>query len=336
MTTLLVVFDELLVTARRAQRWHVDEALAGEPLTCAAADPHTPGRVYCGTEGGLWRSDDAGQTWASLGDRLPLRHVTAVAVPGHPDRGAGEPAVYVGTEPSHLFRSLDGGKTWTELPALTALPSRGEWSFPPRPHTHHVRWIEIDPAVPGRVFVAIEAGALVRTLDGGATWQDRVSGGPFDTHTLATHAGAPGRLYSAAGDGYFESTDGGETWRRDVGGLSHRYLVGVGVAPGDQETVMVSASSGPWTAYSPRRAETFVYRRAHRGAWEAAAGLATGAGTTVTHFAATGTPGKLYGANNRGVFRTEDGGARWTALEVPWPPDCMTQGVVALLAIDLF
>src|SRR5213594_3487797 len=77
--------------------------------------------------------------------------------------------------------------TWGELPGLRSLPSARTWSFPPRPDTHHVRWIEPDPAVSGRVFVAIEAGALVRTLDGGQTWMDRVRGGPYDTHTAATH-----------------------------------------------------------------------------------------------------------------------------------------------------
>src|SRR3989304_3021186 len=55
MTTLLVVFDELLIVARKAQRWHVEEALSGEPLTCAAADPHHPGRVYRGTGEGRWQ-----------------------------------------------------------------------------------------------------------------------------------------------------------------------------------------------------------------------------------------------------------------------------------------
>jgi hypothetical protein len=99
--------------------------------------------------------------------------------------------------------------------------------------------------------------------------------------------------------------------------------------------VLVSASSGPFTAYSPRRADTFVYRRRARGAWDRAAGLASGTGTTVTHFATTGTPGVLYAANNRGVFHTQDGGTRWTALEIPWPPDCHTQGVVALRALEV-
>lgn len=333
MPALIVVFDALLITARRAQRWHLTEALAGRTLTCAAADPGTPGRVYCGAGDGLWRSDDGGATWTPLGDRLPIRHVTAVAVGGAPG-GSGGSAVYVGTEPSHLFRSEDGGLSWTELPALRALPSRGEWSFPPRPHTHHVRWIELDPVVAGRIFVAIEAGALVRTGDAGATWHDRVPGGPFDTHTLATHVAAPGRLYAAAGDGYFESSDGGETWRRDVRGLRHRYLVGVGVARADPDTVFVSAAAGPWTAYDPARGEAVVYGRARGGAWHAAEGIAAGTGVTVAHFAPGTAPGELYAVNNHGAFRTADAGVRWSAIGLPWSAVYRARGVRALVTLE--
>ena len=71
----------------------------------------------------------------------------------------------------------------------------------------HVRWIELDVNVHDYVFVAIEAGALVQSRDGGRTWIDRVEQGPYDTHTLGTHQKAPKRLYSSAGDGYFESFD---------------------------------------------------------------------------------------------------------------------------------
>ena len=124
-----------------------------------------------------------------------------------------------------------------DLAGLRALPSADTWSFPPRPHTHHVRWIEADVSVSDRVFVAIEAGALVRTFDGGRTWRDRVRGGPYDTHTAVTHLLAGGRVYSAAGDGYFESTDAGGSWRSPEDGLKHRYLVSVAVDPADPDTV---------------------------------------------------------------------------------------------------
>jgi hypothetical protein len=257
-----------------------------------------------------------------------------VAVDRAPGAAAGQPSLYAGTEPSRFFQSDDGGETWLEHRTLTALPSSREWSFPPRPHTHHVRWIESDPVVPRRVFVAVEAGALVRTLDGGTTWEDRVPDGPFDTHTMATHPAAPDHLYSAAGDGYFESHDAGATWRRDVRGLSHRYLVGIAVDPGDPSTVLISSSSGPWTAYNPRNADTYIYRRSGRGPWTMVReGVPTPEGTTVTHFAGGGEPGVIYAANNRGVFRTDAAGLRWTALDVPWDPRYERQGVVALVVL---
>jgi len=81
-------------------------------------------------------------------------------------------------------------------------------------------------SVADRVFVAIKDGALVRTFDGGRTWRDRVRGGPCDT--LSDDASAcTGRIYSAAGDEYFESADAGDSWRSPEDGLKPLYLVGV-------------------------------------------------------------------------------------------------------------
>jgi hypothetical protein len=52
--------------------------------------------------------------------------------------------VYAGTEPSALYTSNDGGDSWERMEGLNSLPSSKSWSFPPRPWTHHVRWIEPD------------------------------------------------------------------------------------------------------------------------------------------------------------------------------------------------
>jgi photosystem II stability/assembly factor-like uncharacterized protein len=101
---------------------------------------------------------------------------------------------------------------------------------------------------PERLWVAIEAGALVSTIDGGRTWSDRVPGGPWDTHELAIHHKAPDTLRVSAGDGYFESDDAGATWRSPTVGLEVGYLRSVAIDPEQPEVVVVSASSGP---YSP-------------------------------------------------------------------------------------
>jgi photosystem II stability/assembly factor-like uncharacterized protein len=185
------------------------------------------------------------------------------------------------------------------------------------------------------VFVAIEAGALVRTFDGGRTWRDRVRGGPYDTHTAATHPLAPGRIYSAAGDGYFESTDAGDSWRSLDDGLKHRYLVSVAVDPADPDTVIVSATDGPGSAYWPRSAEAYVSRKTRLKPWEQAmSGLPEANGTTASRLAThAGQPGVIYAANNRGLFRSEHAGRSWMALDLPWPEPGLADGVNALACL---
>ena len=329
--TFVVATEQALLIARKASTWVVEEHLRGQSPESLAVDARHPARVYCGTWGrGLWRSEEAGQSWQPAGPGLAHHEITAVAVsPTEPG------VVYAGTEPSAVFRSEDGGETWTELTGLGSLPSAPYWSFPPRPETHHVRWIEPDPIVAGRVFVAIEAGALVRSLDRGQTWLDRVPGGPLDTHTATSHPLAPGRVYSAAGDGYFESEDAGESWSRQMDGLQHRYLVGVAVDPADPDRVIVSAASGPGVAYRPARAEAYLYRKAGRRPFELAmAGLPAGRGTMASRLAAhPEAPGVIYAANNHGVFRSPDAGQSWKRIEIPWPRDAFAHGLEALICL---
>src|SRR5438445_8233103 len=186
-----------------------------------AADLVETEGVWCGSDGaGAWRSDERGAYWRRAGDELEALDVSAMAA------GANEEVVYAGIDTSAMWRSEDAGRRWEDLSALKELPSAPTWSFPPRPDTSHVRWITLDPTDSDRLYVCIEAGALVRSADGGRTWTDRVADGPWDTHTLAAHPAVPGRLYSAAGDGvamagrgYNESPDGGDTWVRPDEGI---------------------------------------------------------------------------------------------------------------------
>src|SRR6516164_5470683 len=335
MVGIAVVTRAALLIARRASTWTVAEHLNGRSPVSVAVDPRDPTRVYCGTaRAGLFRSRDSGRHWEPVGPGIAHPMVTAVAV-AHAEQADGPGIGYAGTEPSAVFRSVDGGDSWVDLVGLRALPSSDTWSFPPRPHTHHVRWIEADASAANRVFVAIEAGALVRTFDCGQTWRDRVRGGPYDTHTAVTHSLAPGRIYSAAGDGYFESTDGGDSWRSPQEGLRHRYLVGVAVDPADPHNVIVSATDGPGSAYSPRRPEAYIYRKTGLKRWEQAmSGLPEAKGTMVSRFAThAGEPGVIYAGNNRGLFRSDDSGQSWKALDLDWPEPGLADGAEALVCL---
>ncbi len=335
MLNIVVVTRGALLIARHGSTWRVEEHLRGRSPDCVAIDPHDAARVYCGTAGaGLFRSRDSGRNWERVGAGIDHATISAVAV-ARAQKPDALGIVYAGTEPSAVFRSETGGDSWVDLAGLRGLPSAVTWSFPPRPDTHHVRWIEADVTTAGRVFVAIEAGALVRTSDGGRSWEDRVRGGPYDTHTAATHPLAPGRICSAAGDGYFESADAGDTWTSPQDGLKHRYLVGLAMDPADPQTIVVSAASGPAVAYRPKSAEGFVYRRAGLKAWELAmSGLPEARGTTVSRFAShSSEPHVIYAANNRGLFRSEDAGRNWKTLDITWPEPGLTEGVAALACL---
>ncbi len=274
--------------------------------TCLTSDPLTPGRAWCGTHAqGVFRSDDGGASWRMAG--LDGEHVMSVAAsPAERD------LIWVGTEPSALWQSPDGGDTWEEMRALQDLPSRPHWSFPPKPQTHHVRWIACHPRNAARLWLAIEAGALVSTQDGGQTWHDRVSGGPYDTHELAIHPGLPNVLRVAAGDGYFESDDGGTTWASPSDGLDVGYLRSVAIDPGDPNVVVISASRGPRSAYTAGMSDGRLYRREGRGMWERVReGWPEPPNAIAPLLTAGERGGELWAADERGVHQSSDGGASW-------------------------
>jgi hypothetical protein len=250
-TIYLATAHGLGIVRSRDEGWEGTVKLEGKHLTSVAADPFQPGRLYCGSFGqGLWRSDDAGESWEPVGTGIAHDEVMAVTV-SPTENGNGFGVVWAGTEPSELFRSEDGGATWEERPALKALPSAPTWSFPPRPWTHHVRWIQPDPLIAGHIYVGIELGGVMRSLDGGATWEDRKAGAQSDAHTLQCHRLAPGRIYEAAGGGYAESFDRGASWRPFDEGLPWHYLWGLAVDPADPNTIVASVSPGPRHAHTP-------------------------------------------------------------------------------------
>ncbi|MFC6752952.1 WD40/YVTN/BNR-like repeat-containing protein [Halorubrum tibetense] len=305
----------------------VDTRLDDQGVECLAVDSRTPDRVLAGTWNGLYRSDDGGKTFervatdglSSDGDGIDA--VTALAVsPDDPE------TVLVGTEPSRIYRSTDGGRCVERIEGLQSVPSADEWSFPPRPDTHHVRWIETCPADPDRWYVGIEAGALVVTPDGGETWIDRPEGSRRDTHTIATHPDAPDRVYVAAGDGYAESDDRGASFATPNTGLDHGYVWGIAVDPGDPDRVLVSAASGASAAH--RRGEAYLYRTEGAGggsgdkpAWERLddRGIPTGDSTYRAVIAGGILPGEVWVLNDRGLYRTTDGGGSFEHVAADLP-----------------
>ncbi len=274
-------------------------------LTGLAADPLVPGRVWCCTKGaGVFRSDDAGSTWSPAG----LAGERLMVVAPSPAR---RDLLWAGVEMSAVWRSDDAGAGWQRSADLEGLASSDTWAFPPRPDTHHVRWVLCHPTDADRLWVAVEAGALVSTRDGGRSWNDRAADGPYDTHEAALHPDAPDVLRIAAGDGYYESFDGGATWSSPMDGLEVGYLRSVAVDPGDPDVVLVTAATHAHAAYAAGHSDGRVYRREGEGKWQRVAHWPDPARTIAPLLTSGLRPGELWAADEHGVHRSGDGGGGW-------------------------
>ena len=289
--------------------WTVGLSLSGSGAQCLAVDPADADLVYAGLrEGGVRRSVDGGRSWIDC--ELSEPGVFSLAV------GAVDGAVYAGTEPSRLFRSDDQGASWRELKALLELPSRPGWSFPPRPWTSHVRWIAPSPHDAELLLVGIELGGLMRSGDGGESWQDHRPGAQRDVHSLAWHPHTPGRAYEAGGGGAAFSTDAGESWQPADEGLDRHYSWSVTVEPSDPDCWYVSASTGPYAAHGRGDPQARIYRRRDGEPWRPLAG-GLPEPLSAMPYALVATDGRLVaGLADGQLWESPDRGDSWTAMRL--------------------
>jgi photosystem II stability/assembly factor-like uncharacterized protein len=254
MTTFSTVFvctraGALLRLQRANRSWDGVHLLQNAGAQCVAVNGR---RVLVGTRGsGVLLSADAGDSWEQCD--LPAQSVFSVAI------SDADGALYAGTEPSRLFVSRDG-RDWSELEALQKIPSRDQWSYPPRPWTHHVRWIAPDPHHAERLLVGIELGGLMYSDDAGSTFSDHRPGAKRDVHILAWHPHLPDRVYQAAGDGAAWSRDGGLSWEAVDAGRDLGYCWALAVDPSGPDSWYVSAASGPRAAHSGADARGRLYQ----------------------------------------------------------------------------
>ena len=193
------------------------------------------GRVYMAAyESGLWRSDDGGATWREL-KSYPEAYAHSVVV--DPEDGD---LIFAGAEPAALYRSSDGGESWEECRGFAGMPESAQWGFHGS-RKSHVRELRIRPGDRDSIYAGIEVGGIVRSRNGGATWE-QLGGTDPDIHTIHVSRSRPETVYTATANGPYRSDDAGDTWKLVNSGLAKRYSVPVSSAPEDHRRVLVSVS----------------------------------------------------------------------------------------------
>lgn len=268
------------------------------------------GLLCAGTDAGqVYRSEDGGRTWRRVFSGFPdVKGLWAMAA--HPTRPQ---VVYAGLEPAELWVSRDGGEFWEELIALRDHPAAEGWSFF-EPMLPHVRAIACDRKGE-RLYVGIEEGGVLVSVNGGGSFEDKSRGVNEDVHTLVVAPNDPDLVYAMTGGGLFRSQDGGHRWERLRAGLSHWYFIPLAVLSSDATVLCVGAANTPPPAWRTTGADAAIYRSEDGGDhWRPAEGPFPTRGMVTSIVTDPEQSARLFVGTTDGVLLTSaDGGASWRA-----------------------
>ena len=259
-------------------------------------------------EAGVYRTDDAGATWTHV-ESYPSDYAHSVLA--HPTELE---TVYAGSEPAALYRSDDGGASWGECAGFRAVPESSQWGFHAPTRDSHVRDLVVSPGDANLLYAGIEVGGVVRSRDGGNSWQ-QLPGLDDDIHCLHLGADRPQRVYAATASSPYRSNDGGDEWEQINDGLARRYTLHIAAAPDDADLVLVTVSE------NARRKSPQFYRSTDGGkTWRLVEGLGEGedAEDMVVAFEwDAGSPSHVYAGTDGGkLYYSRDRGESWELLPV--------------------
>jgi len=289
-------------------------------VSILAVDPVHSSTLYATTAEGLFRSKDSGTTWTAINGRFSsmpdyfgivsdFSNMTCFAInPKSPS------TMFAGTSEG-LFRTIDGGTTWTAcgtIPAQTAQPG--------------VESVAIDPLTPTTLYVATGYGVF-RSANNGGTWKSmNTSLTKSGVKSLVINPKTPTTLYViTAYDGICRSTNSGATWTAINTGLTGYDATSLAIDP--RTPTILYASSTASVANSQDRLFNSVdggntWKSLHfgRGNWTSSFCLAISPKAPATAYAST---------NDLGVFRSTDNGSTWSGIN-----SGLTNRVVNSIAID--
>jgi photosystem II stability/assembly factor-like uncharacterized protein len=298
----------------------------------------------------VFTSDDFGTSWVENATGSPTFPPDAGAdveqiwqlQPGPASRPN---EMWAGVEPSALFRSTDGGETFTLVRSLWDHPHRADWR--PGAGGQCLHTVLPHPEDAERVLVAMSTGGVYGTEDGGKTWNPSNRGvtAPFMpdplpeygqcVHKVVRDTEDPELLMLQNHGGVFRSDDGGSTWESVEEGLPANFGFGLTRTPGHDGAFYSFPLSADMSRF-PVAGRAGVYRSVDGGrAWaDSSKGLPdAGFHTIVLRDAMTtddtDPSGIYFGTRSGEVWGSADDGQTWNQL-VTHLPDvlCVRAAVV--------
>lgn len=235
----------------------------------------------------------------------------------------GGEVVYVGTEPPAVFRLDRSLGRWERIGDLQSQPFAAGWSSPSGRAA--VRSIAPHPDTPGGLYADIHVGGVVRTLDGGLTWEAVAKGLELDVHEVVTTPTRPSDVYAATADGFYRSYSEGDSWQRCNEGLENLYCRAVAIHPQCPEIILVSGSPMTPGEWGPEGKRFGVFRSEDRGDtwWRVMHGLPPEMPEEVDTFClcfSTLYPDRAFCARKDGIlYESLDTGLTWEEVVTGLP-----------------
>src|SRR5215469_14567397 len=323
--------------ARRASWEVIGPAFHGQAVYTLAYDGRKGRHRLWASTSSYWgtflrSSDDFGRTWtnphqanvkfpAECGASLKNIWQLCLGREDEPD------TMYCGVEPAALFVSHDAGDSWALVRGLFDHPHRPRWV--PGNGGLCLHTVVLDPSEHQRMYVAISAGGVYRTDDGGATWQARNRGicvrhepNRFPefgqcVHKVVLHPSRPERLFLQHHWGIYRSNDHGDSWQSISNGVPSDFGFAMLAHPRDPDCVYVLPIESDEFRCTPD-GRLRVYRTRNAGSsWEPLSkGLPQkGAYETVLrdamHTDGLDPAGIYFGTRSGDLFGSTDEGKSW-------------------------
>ncbi len=289
----------VLTSDGKRDKWQISGPhFAGWEIYHMKGSPINPNRVYASQSTGwfgqlIQRSDDGGKTWTPVDNKfvyngVPGTHQWYDGTPHpwefkrvwHLEPSLKDPdTVYAGIEDAALFRSSDGGNSWSELAGLRGHGSGPGWQ--PGAGGMCLHTVILDPSDAQRIFIAISAAGAFRTDDGGETWQpinrglrsehipDPTAEVGHCVHRVAMHPARPQRLYMQKHWDVMRSDDAGDNWHEVSGNLPSDFGFVIDVHAHEPDTIFVVPIKSD-SEHFPLEGKLCVYRSRSAGhEWEA-------------------------------------------------------------------